>query len=92
MSAELAELRTMISDIQKTTAATAEAVSWIKAGMANDKSELEKHMEYDDLRLDRHEKRISKVERRQAWFSGASAVVGTVFGAAAQHLFFRGQG
>ena len=64
MTQELSELRGMISAIAKDTAATAEAMSWVKASIINNKSELERHIEHDDMRLDKHDVRIEKVEKR----------------------------
>lgn len=77
---DLAEIRQMVSEIQKSTAATAEAMSWVKTGMASVSIKLEAHMADDSAR-------IGKLENRQYWWSGASATAGAIFATAIEYFF-----
>lgn len=83
MSGDLAEIRNMVADIQKTSAATAEAMSWVKTGMADVSRRLEDHMSDDS-------KRIGKLEKSAgilgSWRSAVAAVLGAVLTAVADRF------
>lgn len=77
---ELAEIRESHQELRDIALTTSADVSWIKDAMKDSTRRLEAHMGDD-------EKRISKLERRQSWTSGAAAVLGILFGSAAEHFF-----
>ena len=76
---DLTEIRQMISEIQKSTAATAEAMSWVKTGLVETRDALQSHVDDDRTRL-------GKLERRQSWLSGASAIIGLLLGGFIDHF------
>jgi hypothetical protein len=72
---ELSELRRVVGEIHTTAIQTARDVTWIKQGM-----------DAGNTRMDSHAKRIGRIERRQHWYSGFAAALGTLLGAGGSHI------
>ena len=96
---ELAEIRNMVAEIQKSTAATAEAVSWIKGGIAENTRRLESHMADDALQMGNIAKMVGHIKEKESWSSGViatlasiSAFISAIVTALVEHFYFRGGG
>ncbi len=91
---ELTEIRKSLASISESTARTAEAVKWIKEGMADHAKRLEGHMredtrrfEFQAQRFDAGEKRIGKVEKGLSYRSGFWAALAYGLAFVTEHLF-----
>lgn len=77
----------MSDEVQRSLGRIEGTLAEIQRNMADAARRLETHMADDNRRLDEHDDEIGKVRRRQSWTSGASAVLGIIFGSAAEHFF-----
>jgi hypothetical protein len=66
------------------------SITDVKVSIARVETKLDTFIEQmakQDDRTTKLDARVRKVENRQHWYSGAAAVVGTLFGTAGQKLF-----